>query len=354
MSTISRLMLAICAVCLASGAMGRAGDGALDIILSPHNGQPSLVRPGAAFEAVLTKQTPLKLAGEDGTKTMAVEWEARPDGRYVATCHLPDEIAPGVYALEAEREGEGERDRNERALHVKESFPEVYLVAHIADPAIGGGGDLEESLGLFEEIAAEIDEANADLVLITGELTANETEEEYGAFLDALEALPMPTFVCPSLSEEGARYFGPTPYAFWYGEDAYLSFDGTATNLAPPWEPAESLHYRLRREIKPARWAIGFANRYSQDFPMHSQINLFVDDPLDLLISGPWEMELVDEEGEEMEPALPWGRTPVAITPPASEGAYRFVEVSSSEARPRAPESVIEGVNDDTNDTAED
>ena len=345
MSMISRFMLAVCAVCLASGAMGRAGDGALDIILSPHNGRPALVRPGAAFEAVLTKQTPLKLAGEDGTLTMAVEWELRPDGRYVATCHLPDEIAPGVYALEAER------DRNERALHVKESFPEVYLVAHIADPAIGGGEDLEESLGLFEEIAAEIGEANADVALITGELTANDTAEEYAAFLAALEALSMPTFVCPAPSEESARYFGSPPFAFWYGEDAYLGFDGTATNLAPPWEPAESLHYRLRREIKPARWAIGFANRYSQDFPMHSQISLFVDDPLDLLITGPWEMELVDEEGEEMEPALPWGRTPVAITPPASEGSYRLVQVSSSEARPRAPESVI---GNDTNESEED
>lgn len=347
MSMTSRLMLAVCAVCMAAGAMGRAGDGALDIILTPHNGQPALVRPGAAFEAVLTKQTPLKLAGEDGTLTMAVEWEERPDGRYVATCHLPDEISPGIYALEAEREGDGERDRNERALHVKESFPEVYLVAHIADPALEAGENPGESLGLLEEIAAEIGEANADLAVITGELTANETDEEYAAFLDALEAFPMPTFVCPAPSEASARYFGAPPFAFWYGEDAYLGFDGTVSPLAPPWEPAESLLYRLRREIKPARWAIGFANRYSQDHPMHGQISLFVDDPLDLLITGPWEMELVDEDGEEMEPALPWGRTPVAITPPASEGAYRFLQVSSSEARPRAPESVIDTDNNE-------
>ncbi|MFP4173008.1 MAG: metallophosphoesterase family protein [Candidatus Hydrogenedentota bacterium] len=351
MSITSRLMLAVCAVCLAFGAMGRAGDGPLDIILSPHNGRPALVRPGAAFEAVLTKETPLKLAGEDGTLTMAVDWEERPDGRYVATCHLPKEIAPGVYALEAEGEGDGERDRNERALHVRDSFPEVYLVAHIADPVVGEGGDLEESLGLFTEIAAEIGEANADVALITGELTANETDEEYAAFLNALEDLSMPAFVCPAPSEESVRYFGPPPFAFWYGEDAYLGFDGTVAPPAPPWEPAESLLYRLRRETKPARWAIGFANRYSQAFPMHSQISLFVDDPLDLLITGPWKMELVDEEGEEMEPALPWGRTPVAITPPASEGAYRFLQVSPAEARPRAPESVVDN---DTNESEED
>lgn len=342
MSMTSRLMLAIGAVCLAAGAMGRAEDGALDIILSPHNGRPTLVRPGAAFEAVLTKEAPLKLAGEDGALTMPVEWEARPDGRHVATCHLPDEISPGVYALEAEGEGDDERDRNERALHVKESFPDVYLVAHLADPSLGAGEELGESLARLREIAAEVGAANADLVLITGELTANETDEEYAAFLNALEAFPMPTFVCPAPSAASARYFGAPPFAFWYGEDAYLGFDGTVPPPAPPWEPAESLLYRLRRETKPARWAIGFANRYSQAFPMHGQISLFVDDPLDLLITGPWNMELVDEEGEEMEPALPWGQTPVAITPPASEGAYRFLQVSSSEARPRAPESVID------------
>ena len=59
--------------------------------------------------------------------------------------------------------------------------------------------------------------------------------------------------------------------------------------------------HRLRRQIRPARWSIGFTHRYDVNMNMRSQLTLFVDDPLDVLITG------AATRAEQS--TVPWGLT---------------------------------------------
>ena len=79
---------------------------------------------------------------------------------------------------------------------------------------------------------------------------------------------------------------------------------------------------RLRRQIKAARWTMGFTHRYETHMGMRSQLVLFVDNPLDFLAVGHLHREL--EAGEHL---IPWTGTKAFATAAAIDGAYRIVEV---------------------------
>jgi len=78
----------------------------------------------------------------------------------------------------------------------------------------------------------------------------------------------------------------------------------------------------FRRRLIASRWTIGFTHRYEPDMGLRSQTILFVDDPLDILLFGH-----KHRENRKDERVVPWGTTPIVITPAAIDGALRLVEV---------------------------
>jgi len=62
---------------------------------------------------------------------------------------------------------------------------------------------------------------------------------------------------------------------------------------------------------------------------MRSQLSLFVDAPLDLLLFGHWHRENLPEEKNVF-----WGTTPIVVTPAAVNGAFRIVSVGAQRIQP--------------------
>jgi hypothetical protein len=313
-------------LCLAAMALAREPDGTLSTVLTPNNGRPSIVTPGATFEVVLTEKAQLELASEAGTVSLlAVDWDQMPGGRMKARCTLPTNVHPGPYALHATI---GDRmDRNVRSVFVRESFPEHYAVAHITDTDIGSRRDEPPSEAIFRDIIRAVNNSRAAFVLVTGDLTEGGTPDQFTKFIEILDLCELPTFVCPGDSDlRGGLYekvFGPTEYLFRFGADGYLSFSMHGPDGADDYTTRIADLELFRRAIKPARWSIGFTHRYDPSMDMRSQLILFVDDPLDHLVFGHWRR--ANREGEK---TVAWGTTSIAVTPAASDGALRIIDVS--------------------------
>jgi hypothetical protein len=329
-------------------AAARNTDGTLGLIQTPNSGVPVIVAPGDQFDIVLTGRAPLSLTRADASITVRPAWTELPGGRMKATCSVPGDAPPGAYAVEA---GEGDKkDRNMRAVYVRDGFPESYAVAHITDVHVGAerGGRTAEDI--FRELVAVLNEKDLAFVLVTGDITHNGTGEELRVFVEVLDACTHPTFVCPGNHDrKGLNYehtFGSLTYMFWFGQDGYLLYDTKDYLTADELGPQDADIQVYRRAIKPARWAIGAAHRHigqaNDDGQRHepgqgirSQITLFVDDPLDLLILGHWHRENRTEEQYVL-----WGTTPVIVTPAAIDGAYRLINMTRHRILPLPVETV--------------
>ena len=302
-------------------ALARQADGTLGLIITPNSGRPALVLAGGEFEAVLTEKARLRLRSGDETVALETTWRDLAGGRVRATCRIPVGLDPGAYELEAVSDSGS--DRSGRAVYVYDAFDESYTVAHVTDSHIGAAGNPARTL---TRIFARLNEAEVDLVLITGDLTEKGRADEFKRFLDVLGTCDAPTFVSPGEHDRKGHgyesFFGPATYAFRFGPDGYLGFDTSATPPIPDFVEEVALLQRLRRQIKAARWTMGFTHRYETHMGMRSQLVLFVDNPLDFLAVGHLHREL--EPGEEL---IPWKRTKAFPTPAAIDGAYRIVEV---------------------------
>ncbi len=318
------LALAVC-------ASARDADGRLSVIRAPHNAAPAVLLPGATFHAILEEEAALKLTDSERTVTLAVEWTPADDGRWLAECHAPDDTPPGVYTLEAETDEE--TDRNQRAVYIWEELPDVYLVAHVADPMIGAqDGDAAER---FSDAIEDINASPAELLLVSGQLTADDQPEQFERVFELIDAAHAPTVVCPVPGVPAADYFHDRAFVFRFGRDAFLVFDETPLLDANHPDRFAARLYRYRREIKPARWSIGLTGHYSQRQNMRAQIALFIDDPLSMLIAA----QRGDPE-ESLEYAFPWGGASVAMAPSLETGAVRFIEVAPNDLNPREPEEL--------------
>jgi hypothetical protein len=124
------------------------------------------------------------------------------------------------------------------------------------------------------------------------------------------------------------KTFGPLVYSFTYGPDGYLVFDTKDFLTAGQLDPQMADLQRLRRKIKPSRWSIGATHRYEPTMSMRSQLTLFVDDPLDVLLFGHWHRE--SEQSH-----VPWGTTPIVATPAAVDNTWRLVLVTRTGIHPQ-------------------
>ena len=320
---------------LAVSSSARNTDGTLAVIRTPNNGMPALVTPGHTFQACLSHEAPLHLVGGDTRIPLETKWETLPGDRRQADCRVPQNAAPGCYALQA-GDGSGE-DTNLRAVYVLESFPDTYVIAHLSDTHVGSGRHERPADDIFRDTIKTINESEAAFVLITGDLTDTGKRDEFRDFLAILDTCDLPTFVCAGNHDRLAlnyeNTFGPLTYTFWFGQDAYLVFDTKDFITADELGAQDADLQRFRRAIKPARWSIGVTHRYEPNMGMRSQITLFVDNPLDMLLFGHWHRINTAQEKR-----VPWGTSHISVAPAAVDGLFRFVVVTPQAILPSPPE----------------
>ena len=320
----------------ATPVFARDGDGALDLLITPNNGQPAILRAGDTFTLLTRRLTEIRIESAEEQIPLATTWTQIPGERFRGICSVPASVSAATYALVATSGGMS--DRIDRAVYVVDTFPPSYAFAHLADPRIGSSLHWSSSSEILESLVASSAKAGAAFILLTGDLTESGTTEQFRDLLAALDTSAIPTLLSPGTRDRGAgqyeTFFGPPTYAASFGRDAYLSVD--TSRIVPDSNPHAG-HARLqmlRREIKPARWALGFTHRYADTMDMRSQLILFVDNPLDGLLAG----DTATDGGGQSD--WTWNTTTIVRTPPAIDGAYRIVDVSSSGWTPRETEFV--------------
>ena len=328
------------ALLVATAAAARQPDGTLGLIRTPNNGVPAIVTPGGCFDAVLTaRASAIRLVADNGEArpALAVAWRERPGGLFLAHCIVDPDAPPGTYALEAE--AAGAVDRNIRSVYVRKSFPEYYLIAHLTDTHVGSDRHPRPAADVFRDAVQAANKSAAAFALVTGDLTDGGEAEQFRTFLEILDTCTLPTFVCSGNHDRKAHNyentFGPLTYLFRFGEDGYIAFDTKDFVVADSLGPQDADLEVLRRAVKGARWAIGFSHRYEPDMGIRCQLVLFVDNPLDHFIFGHYH-----RANAEAEVAVPWGRTPITVTPATVDGYMRVIDVSAKGVRPRPPERV--------------
>jgi predicted phosphodiesterase len=312
-------------------------------LITPNEGIPVIALAGSSFDVNATSRGDLTLVSGDTEVSLKPDWVETIPGRARARCVVPEGTAAGAYAL---RIHTGDRDdSNLRSVFVVEAFPDRYSFAHLTDTHIGSTRHKRHADAIFTDAVAAVNASDAQFVIVTGDLTENGEVWQFRKFLDVLNTCRLPTFVCSGNHDRKdlnyEHVFGPDAYAFWFGHDAYLGFDTKDFVVADDLgaQPAEL--QRLRRDIKPARWSIGFAHRYEPDMGMRAQLTLFVDDPLDHLIFGHWHRANTDTERSV--PWQGWGRaTPITVTPAAVNGSMRYFDVGYGGIVGRPPIRVAE------------
>ena len=329
------LFFAFAAVIMPSQGMARNSEGLLDVIETPNNGIPAITIPDGTFDAVLKAEAPLSLVGEGASVPLQPEWTPLSGGRFRTTVRVPAGTSPGMYALVAG--GDGAEDTNQRSVCVRESFPEYYVIAHLTDVHMGAQRNVRSSADVFRDLLAFVNASEASFAVITGDLTDSGEMFQFKQFLDILDTCTIPTFVCAGNHDRKElnyeRVFGPDCYMFRFGKDGYISYDTKDFTMADESGAQDSDLQIFRRAVKASRWSVGLTHRYEPEMGLRAQIVLFVDDPLDHLIFGHWHRVNTDAER-----AVPWGTTPMTVTPAAFDGMLRFFDMTESGIKPREPQ----------------
>lgn len=314
----------------------REPDATLGLIQTPNDGMPAIVTPGGTFDATLKAQAAsISLTNDSGAIELNVEWTPAP-GSMHARCTVPENTPPGPYAIQA-----GTSDRTPRSVFVRQELPEYYVVAHLTDVHIGDNRDGVPAADIFGKVIAAVNASPAAFALITGDLTHNGQPEQFQQLLAGLNACTIPTFLCPGNHDRTAlnyeRFFGPLTYMFRFGQDGYIVFDTKDFLVADALDGQNPNLERYRRATKPCRWTVGATHRFEPGMDMRAQLILFVDDPLDHLLFGHWHQPNTDTQK-----TVPWGTTPITVTPAAIDGQIRYIDVSPLGVKPRQPEKVNE------------
>jgi hypothetical protein len=325
---------ALCAiVCLLTCAVAhaRGEDGSLGLMVRPNDGAPAFVTPGGSFDVLAKSETPLALRAPDGSEwPLDTAWGDAYLGLRRGVATVPATCPPGLHALVA-----GD-DTNMRSVAVLEAYPTAYTVIHLHEPAVGEGNG-PSLAALLAPLAApeptdapppqngEIDETvpvepAPVFVLLTGNLTQTGAPAEYLALLRELDAIPWPTVVVPGPADGGtafARHFGPLPAAFRFGKDGFMLLDTSGYRPLADESPDMGRVHLLRQELMDCRWTVAAAARYSAAIGVRAQLILYVDNPLDGLVTG--------MDAPDAPPPFPWGGTRLLATPPLAAGSVRVI-----------------------------
>ncbi len=336
-------------------AWSRSPDGSLDILLIPNNGMPAILQAGASFETRARAKGELRLFRDGDQIPLVADWREIAGGIFSARCTTPPGLAQGFYALEWVANERS--DTNTRSVFIVDSFPVQYSIVHLTDVHIGSNRYPKPSEQIFRELISAVNQRCAEIgrvwkdrahegdaheedkdedaippvafAVVTGDLTESGEMSQYAVFLELLDLLEIPTYVCAGNHDRKAlnyeHVFYQLYYNFTFGNDGYLVFDTKDYHIGDEAGPQDGDLERLRQSIISSRWAIGVTHRYHPTMSMRAQLTLFVDNPLDYLLYGH-----VHRESKPEEQRVPWGTTSTIITPAAIDGVYRIVVVQTN------------------------
>jgi len=309
----------VCGLCLlAAGAHARTESGALDIVRSPNNTQPVFVQPGMYFDSIVTnKPDRVRLESAKGVFRLSVESVADWRGGFRARVVVPADTPPGVYSLVVA--ADNREDAVHRSVYVRAALRDTYVVAHLTNLRVGE--ERTRNTELYRRTAA-IRAGGADLVIVSGDLTAAGTREQWRIALDVINDCGSPTLVVPGGSDLAGGfvgdYLGPYPVARTFGMDGYLLWPAADT---PHPDTVHAYLHTARRSIRAARWSIGITQTDGHALSVRTQLMTLVDAPLDALILGGPRIPL------GVQPSL-WGHTRVAAPARAQRGSVMWYRVT--------------------------
>ncbi len=308
------LALAIAACLLSATAHARDAEGRLDLVLSPNSAQPAFVVHGGALSVVLREEASLQLESAAGSFALSTPAAKIQRGYSVVDITIPAEVPAGTYTL-AGSSGD-KTDRNYRSVVVLDAPLESYRIAVLSNLRISADPERPDT-DLYRTTALT---NGAALVLVTGDLTASGTPEQFRLALEILNDCQAPTLVAPGTTDFASghvsEYLGAYPLAIPFGLDGVLLC--SAPRAAVGVEAGKLL--LERRRIRAARWSIGAVPLLDLGL-VRDQLTVLVDDPLDAAIGAP--AGIATETGE----ASSWGTTRMYAAP-AQRAALEWFTVN--------------------------
>ncbi|MHC5039302.1 MAG: HEAT repeat domain-containing protein, partial [Planctomycetota bacterium] len=194
-------------------------------VLRPALGIPVIRKPGESFPLHLRrpqeKSPSVSLLASNGeTRSLAVGPPSTGPLGPFCPVSLPPATPPGAYGLLVE--GPGWRETLPPVVHILQTHPETYAIAHISDTHIGNRQNDWRAFRFLLAIAKELERKKPAFAVITGDLTDHGIPSEFLRFRRSLRAFPVPVFVC----EGNHDHFGGGIDRFYRGRDTYPCFMG--------------------------------------------------------------------------------------------------------------------------------
>jgi hypothetical protein len=308
-------------------ALLSAAAGMAEAIEWPRLGRPAAVLPGGLLEVVSREEGALSLEQSGRLTPLKTNWSKAPGAILRGRTTVPEDVAPGVYALQLESaSGTGIRIG---AVHILSEMPEEYSIA-IVRGALPVEGAAEQA-PLPADLSTRLREARVQVVLMLGPLTQTGTGEEYQALETLISELGLPVYLCPDVSDlRGEAYrarFGNPIHGAAFGRDGFLFLGAGLPAEDPRTQEALGEAYLLRRALRASRWSIGVAGEFGLGWDLRAQIALFVDDPLSALIAG--------SVAPGLGATVPWGRTAFVLPAEGPRETITVISVTATGIRPR-------------------
>lgn len=302
-----------------------------DAIIWPRLGYPSVNVPGGLLEAGTDTEGSLALEQAGQLIPLEAQWSAAPAGMHFGRAVLPAVIPPGRYTLQLT--GPNGTTSRPGAVLILEKVPDDYAIAVVSSVASPEGA---ASAG---DLNAALSGASVNLAILVGPFAPKGTEQEMEALEARLLALDIPAFLCPRSSDLRMpvfiEHFGDAFHGVTYGKDGYLLLGAGLFAQDPQTHGRLGEAHRLRRALRASRWSIGVAGDYGLGWDLRAQMALFVDDPLNALITA--------SAPSEVGATVPWGKTALILPPPAPQGPISILDISANGIRPRLqPEPAVE------------
>lgn len=266
METLARITvyLGLIALLIASPSWAHDAEGNPDLILTPNEGRPLIMTASTNVSIILREKAQLEIVNDSMAMKLSPEWKVINEHRVQATFALSSRVRAGVYSLRATI---GERvDYHENAI--------VFDVFHP------------------EKVAVAIDPSST-------------------LWLQFTEKINIPI----ALPEKGKSYsyeqrYGTLPFSLDLGMVGLIVFDGQDTRPSKLGQL-----YPLRRAFKAKTWTIAVSTTPCENLPFRTQLTLFDDDPIDLLLTPEPMPEAYEKWPRTRFLAYPEKANPVRITP---------------------------------------
>ncbi len=301
--------------------------GMAEAIEWPRLGRPAVLLPGGLLEVGSREEGALSLEQGGRLTPLKTNWSKAPGAILQGRATVPEDIAPGIYALQLESAG-GASSRS-GAVHVLAEMPEEYSIAIVRGALSVGGAAAVAPLPV--DLSTRLREAQVQVVLMLGPLTHTGTDEEYQALETLIAELGLPVFLCPDRSDlrgdDFREQFGNPIYGAAIGRDGFLFLGAGLPAEDPRTQESLGEAYLLRRALRASRWSIGVAGAYGLEWDLRAQIALFVDDPLNALIAG--------SVAPGLGATVPWGRTAFVLPAEGPRETITVISVTAIGIRPR-------------------